>query len=190
MVAVRFLAFLAALLAAGPSSAEEKPAVVAVPDLDLARYAGTWYEIARFPNKYQKACADSVVVRYALRADGRMDVVNQCFRADGTLSSVRGIARRAGERLPASQLEVRFAPAFLSFLPMVWADYWVIDLPPDYRTAVVGGPDRKYLWVLSRTPAIPDATYQEILARVSRWYDVSRLVPTAHRRVPPEPATQ
>lgn len=173
--------FAAALVAAAPAP------VTPVPALDLARYAGTWYEIARIPNKYQSACADSVVVRYALRPDGRMDVVNQCYRADGTLSAVQGVARREGEGLPASRLKVRFAPAVLSFLPMVWADYWVIDLAPDYGTAVVGGPDRKYLWVLSRTPSLPDAAYREILARVSAQYDVSRLVPTAQKREPPAP---
>jgi len=178
------LAGLVPLLAVALASAQER-AVTPVPQLDLARYAGTWYEVARLPNKYQKSCAHSVVVRYSLRDDGRMDVLNQCVRADGTMSSVQGIARRAGDDLPASQLKVRFAPAFLSFLPMVWADYWVIDLAPDYSHAVVGGPDRKYLWILSRTPGVPDSTYRGIVARVAGQYDVSGLVRTEQKRQPP-----
>jgi len=181
---MRWNAWLAPLLAATLASAEE-PMVKPVPELDLARYAGTWYEIARLPNRFQKSCAHSVVVRYTLREDGRVDVLNQCFRADGTVSSALGVARRAALDLPASQLKVRFAPAFLSFLPMVWADYWVIDVDPDYRFAVVGGPDRKYLWVLSRTPAMADEQYREILARLARQYDVSRLVRTEQKSVPP-----
>jgi apolipoprotein D and lipocalin family protein len=177
------LAGLLPLLAVALASAPERT-VKPVPQLDLGRYAGTWYELARLPNKYQQSCAHSVVVRYSLREDGRMDVLNQCVRADGTTSSVQGVARRAGDDLPASQLKVRFAPAFLSFLPMVWADYWVIDLAPDYRHAVVGGPDRKYLWILSRTPDVTDSTYREIVARVAGQYDVSGLVRTEQRHPP------
>jgi apolipoprotein D and lipocalin family protein len=172
--------FAVPLLLAAAAAAEE-PMVKPVPDLDLARYAGTWFEIARLPNRFQKACAHSVVVRYTLRDDGRVDVLNQCVRGDGAVESAQGVARRAGGELPASQLKVRFAPAFLSFLPMVWADYWVIDLAPDYRYAVVGGPGRKYLWILSRSPAMEESLYREILARLEPHYDVSSLVRTEQR---------
>jgi apolipoprotein D and lipocalin family protein len=182
---MRWSACLAPLLAVTLASTEE-PIVKPVPQLDLARYAGTWYEIARLPNRFQKSCAHSVVARYTLRDDGRVDVLNQCFREDGTVSSALGVARRASEDLPASQLKVRFAPAFLSFLPMVWADYWVIDIDRDYSYAVVGGPGRKYLWILSRTPTMADAQYREILSRIARRYDVAGLVRTEQKRVPPE----
>jgi apolipoprotein D and lipocalin family protein len=182
---MRLTACVIPLLAVSLATAEE-PMVKPVPHLDLGRYAGTWYEIARLPNRFQRSCAHSVVVRYTLREDGRVDVLNQCFRPDGSVVSARGVARRAGDELPASQLEVRFAPSFLSFLPMVWADYWVIDLDRDYTHAVVGGPDRKYLWILSRTPTMPDSQYREIVARVARQYDVAGLVRTDQRRLPPE----
>ncbi len=172
---------LVLLVALGAAAAGEGPKVEPVPELDLARYAGTWYEIARLPFPYQKSCAHSVVVRYALRADGRVDVTNRCVRADGTVSEARGVARRAGADRPASALKVRFAPAFLSFLSMVWADYWVIDLAPDYSAAAVGGPDRKYLWILSRSPEIPDAQYREVVGRLARVYDVTGLVRTEQR---------
>jgi len=182
---MRWTAGLAPLLAVSLASTEE-PMVKPVPRLDLDRYAGTWYEIARLPNRFQKSCAHSVVVRYTLRDDGCVDVLNQCFRQDGSVDSARGVARRAADDLPASQLKVRFAPAFLSFLPMVWADYWVIDIDRDYTHAVVGGPDRKYLWILSRHPTMPDSQYREIVARVARQYDVAGLVRTDQRRLPPE----
>jgi apolipoprotein D and lipocalin family protein len=172
---------LALLAAVSAAVAAERPMVEPVPQLDLTRYAGTWYEIARLPNPFQKSCAHSVVVRYALRDDGRVDVTNRCVRADGRVSEARGVARRAGADLPPSALKVRFAPAFLSFLSVVWADYWVIDLAPDYSHAAVGGPDRKYLWILSRSPQMPEARYREIIDRLARVYDVTGLVRTEQR---------
>jgi apolipoprotein D and lipocalin family protein len=152
-----------------------------VPTLDLQRYSGTWYEIARLPNPFQKKCAHSVVVRYAVRADGRLDVVNECVEADGRTSRASGVARLADPKGPPSQLKVRFAPAFLSFLSAVWGDYWVIDLASDYTYAVIGGPKRQYLWILSREPRLPEPLYAEILARAARFYDVSRVVRTEQR---------
>jgi apolipoprotein D and lipocalin family protein len=172
---------VALLAAASATFAAERPPVEPVPELDLERYSGTWYEIARLPFRYQKDCAHSVVVEYALRDDGRVDVTNRCVRADGTVSEARGLAKRAGKDRPASALKVRFAPAFLSFLSAVWADYWVIDLAPDYSHAVVGGPDRKYLWILSRTPEMPEGRYREIVDRLARVYDVAGLVRTDQR---------
>jgi apolipoprotein D and lipocalin family protein len=172
---------LALLVVASAAVGDERPPVEPVPELDLARYAGTWYEIARLPFRYQKDCAHSVVVHYALRDDGRVDVTNRCVRADGTVSEARGLAKRSGADRPASALKVRFAPAFLSFLSAVWADYWVIDLAPDYSHAAVGGPDRTYLWILSRTPEMPEAQYREVVDRLARVYDVAGLVRTEQR---------
>jgi apolipoprotein D and lipocalin family protein len=152
-----------------------------VPTLDLQRYSGTWYEIARLPNPFQQKCVHSVVVRYAVRDDGRLDVLNECVEADGRRSRAAGVARLADPKGPPSQLKVRFAPAFLSFLSAVWGDYWVIDLAPDYSYAVIGGPKREYLWILGREPRMADPLYDEVLARVSRFYDFSRVVRTEQR---------
>jgi apolipoprotein D and lipocalin family protein len=92
--------------------------------------------------------------------------------------SAIGEARRV-PGLPAA-LQVRFAPRLLGWLPMVWADYWVIDLDPDYRWAVVGGPSRKYLWILSRDPTLDRALFDQIKARAAqRGYPVEKLVLTA-----------
>jgi apolipoprotein D and lipocalin family protein len=88
-----------------------------------------------------------------------------------------GRARVADKAGPTSRLKVRFAPAFLSWLPMVWGDYWVLDLTDDYGAALVGTPDREYLWVLSRTPALADSTWRRLLATAAgQGFDVARLV--------------
>ena len=177
------LLLLAVLALASVAQAEEAR-MTPVPALDLQRYSGTWYEIARLPNPFQKKCAHSVVVRYTVRADGRLDVVNECVEADGRPSRAAGVARLADPKGPPSQLKVRFAPAFLSFLSAVWGDYWVIDLAPDYSYAVVGEPKRRYLWILSRTPRMPEPRYAEILGRAARLYDVSRVVRTEQPQSP------
>jgi apolipoprotein D and lipocalin family protein len=147
--------------------------------VDLARYAGRWYEIARLPNRFQDQCAADVAATYTLRPDGRVTVVNECRRRDGRTARAEGVARRAGEEGPASRLKVRFAPAFLSFLTFVWGDYWIVDLDRDYRHAVVGDPSRKYLWILSRSPGMDAATYESLVATAGRLgFDTARLAPT------------
>lgn len=90
--------------------------------VDLARYAGQWYENARFPNRFQRSCAGNVTARYAVRADGRMDVTNRCTGEDGRATTAQGVARVVDTRTNA-KLKVRFAPALFSWLPQVWGDY-------------------------------------------------------------------
>jgi apolipoprotein D and lipocalin family protein len=151
-----------------------------VASVDLDRYAGRWYEVARFPNRFQKQCTGDVVVEYARREDGRIDVVNRCRTAGGATDEARGIARRAGGDTSNAKLEVRFAPAVLSFLP-VWGDYWIIALDADYRHAIVGDRKRNYLWFLSRTPSVPDAVMADLKAKAAaQGFDVTRLQPTAN----------
>ena len=165
---------LAALaLAILPAAAADAPTPVR--ELDIARYAGTWHEVARLPNRFEARCARDVTATYAVKDNGRLSVTNACRQTDGSMQSVTGEARRAGV-LP-SQLEVRFAPAWLSFLPFVWADYWVIALDPDYRWAVVGGPDRDYLWFLARDPVVDEATMATMKERArAMGYDLAPLV--------------
>ncbi len=168
-------------LMAGPWSAAAAPASVptVVPSVDLSRYAGRWYEIARYPNRFQKQCVSDVTAEYVPQPDGRITVINRCRRADGTWDEAKGVARRAGADTSNAKLEVRFAPAFLSFLP-VWGDYWVMDLAPDYSHAVVGSPDRKYLWVLARganDPALLGRLEPTIRAL---GFDPGQLQPTRH----------
>jgi apolipoprotein D and lipocalin family protein len=145
--------------------------------VDLDRYAGDWFEIARFPNRFQRTCLGDVRATYARRPDGRLDVVNRCRTAEGQ-TEARGVGRIVDERTFA-KLKVRFAPAWLSWLPVVWGDYWVIGLAPDYSWAVVGDPGREYLWILARAPQLDEASLA--LARAAardQGFDVDRLVPT------------
>lgn len=153
-------------------------AVTVVADLDLNRYTGKWFEIARFPNKFQTQCVGDVSATYVKRDDGDMDVINRCKNVTGLIEEAVGRARVPSLETTA-KLKVRFAPQWLSWLPMVWADYWVVELAPDYSIAVVGDPTRKYLWVLSRRSAIDEPVYQSLLKRLDvQGYDTNSLVLT------------
>ncbi|MDV7393103.1 lipocalin family protein, partial [Arthrospira platensis SPKY1] len=96
----------------------------AISSLDVPRYMGSWYEIAKYPNRFQRRCASDTRATYALQDDGRIQVLNQCRREDGSLMAAEAVARHVGPA-DSAQLKVRFAPAWLSFLPVVWGDYWV-----------------------------------------------------------------
>lgn len=133
-----------------------------VAPVDLKRYAGLWHEQARLPNRFQKPCTGTVSAEYTPLADGTVEVRNRCVLADGSFEEAVGSARVvpvAGQP-GAGRLEVRFAPDWLGWLPMVWGDYWILKLDRDYEVALVGTPNRKYLWVLSRAPRLDDALLQ------------------------------
>jgi apolipoprotein D and lipocalin family protein len=168
-------AYVTYLTAAAIGSDGTRPLEV-VPSVDYARYAGQWYEIARLPNAFQQACASDVTARYVSRPDGLLTVINLCREADRRWREARGVARRASDQGPNSRLEVRFAPAFLSFLPFVWGDYHIMAVAVDYRYALVGTPDRQYLWILSRTPRMDEAIYQRLVAKADeQGFEVTRL---------------
>jgi len=152
-------------------SAEEPPLEV-VGSVDLDRYLGTWYEIASYPAWFQRGCT-AVTAQYSLRDDGLIRVVNSCNKGalDGKLKQSTGRAKVVDGSNNA-KLKVSFFGPF-------WGDYWIIDLDPEYRWAVVGVPSRKYLWILSRTRSMDEALYQEITGRLqARGYDKARLVRT------------
>ena len=149
--------------------------VKTIPSLDVQRYMGTWYEIAKYPNWFQKKCVSNTKAVYSTRADGTLRVLNSCKTADGQVSEAEGTARQIGAN-DSPKLEVRFAPAWLSFIPMVWGDYWVIDLDPQYQVAVVSDPRREYLWILSRTPQLDKKVYEDTLARIqAQQFDIRKL---------------
>jgi apolipoprotein D and lipocalin family protein len=172
-------AFIMILATLSLVSSESPGALDVVPSVDLSRYIGKWYEIGRLPNQFQTNCAGEVAAVYSLLEGGQLKVVNECRLNNGQTNRAEGKARLAGKSGPSSKLEVRFAPSWLSWLPAVWGDYWVIDLAPDYSYSVVGTPDRKYLWILSRLPQMDDAIYQRIVERTAaKGFDVTRLVRT------------
>ncbi|WP_406235453.1 lipocalin family protein [Isoptericola jiangsuensis] len=160
------------LLAAAPAFAAEP--VRAVEALDIDRYAGQWHEIAHLPVSFQKQCVGEITANYGLRRDGRISVTNACRNRDGERVVADGVARPV-EGQPG-QLQVRFAPDWLSWVPLVWADYWVIALDPEYQWAVVGEPDRRYLWILSRLPEMDRTLFEQLKAKAEAMgYDLAPL---------------
>jgi len=141
-----------------------------VAQVDLERYVGKWYEIARYDNRFQKDCVASTA-EYVFRPDGKIEVINRCRKetVDGKLKESRGKAWVV-DKTSNARLKVQF------FWPFS-GDYWIIDLDEEnYSYAVVGHPSRKYLWVLARTPQLDEAVYTGILQRLeAQQYDTSRL---------------
>jgi apolipoprotein D and lipocalin family protein len=155
--------------------------VKTISTLDVPRYLGTWYEIAKFPNWFQKKCIGNTKAVYSLKADGNLQVLNSCKIASGEVSIAQGAARQIGPT-DSPKLEVRFAPEWLSFLPMVWGDYWVIDLDSQYQVAAVSDPRREYLWVLSRTPQLDPKVYDDLLQRLQKQqFDTAKLETTSQK---------
>jgi apolipoprotein D and lipocalin family protein len=152
------------------------PALMPVPSLDLNRYVGGWYEIARIPNRFQRQCARHSVALYGLLPDERLSVLNQCIKRNGNVDQATGVARVI-DPLSRARLKVSLV-SVLGWRPF-WGDYWVIGLDEAYRWAVVGSPDRRYGWVLARTPRLDEAsmaTIREILER--QGYAWSRFEPS------------
>ena len=146
--------------------------------LEVPRYMGTWYEITKFPNWFQKKCVGATRAEYRQLPDGGIEVINRCRLDNGEMNEAIGKGRQVGPA-HSSKLKVRFAPDWLAFLPMVWGDYWVIDLDADYQLVAVSEPQREYLWVLSRTPQVDPQRYQALLQRLSQQgFDVRKLEPT------------
>jgi apolipoprotein D and lipocalin family protein len=155
---------IAPIRALGSEANDERP-VTPVRELNLERYAGVWYEIAKIPDRFQKKCVRGTTAEYTLREDGRISVVNQCFKKDGSLDDAKGIAKVV-DTTSNAKLKVSFV-SFFGWRPF-WGDYWVIGLDESYAWAVVGTPDGKYGWILSRSPALDEKTIQEILAIVEQ----------------------
>jgi apolipoprotein D and lipocalin family protein len=140
-----------------------------VPQVDLERYSGTWYEIAAFPQRFQKGCTGTTAT-YTIHPKGYVRVENQCFK-----DSLNGPEKKiSGKAFPVagsgnSKLKVQF------FWPFK-ADYWIVDLDPDYQWAVVSHPSKRYLWILNRTPVMEGALYGEILSRLeASGFDLTKL---------------
>jgi apolipoprotein D and lipocalin family protein len=155
------------LLPDSPTAKAAGEPLPTVASVDLPRYVGTWYEIGRLPNVFQRQCLSDTTAQYAARPDGNIDVTNRCRTAgkgDSEWETARGMARII-DPVSKAKLQVSFLPQALRWLPIGWGDYWVLELDPDYRWVMVGEPGLRYLWVLSRTPTLPPGTLESLLAR-------------------------
>lgn len=173
-----FLLFLFLLCMAGSNlaSAPAPGPLATVEKVDLNRYVGKWHEIALFPNRFQAQCVADTTATYALKPNGRIEVTNRCRTAEGKTDMAIGEAKLAVDDGSNAKLKVRFAPAYLAWLPQVWGNYWVIELEPNYQFVVVSEPTREFLWILSRTPQLSDAALAGIKSRLmTRGFDVAKL---------------
>ena len=143
--------------------------------VEIDRYAGRWYEIARYPNSFERGCV-GVTAEYTPLDDGRIEVLNTCIESslDGPSREIRGSARVV-DATTGAKLKVTF------FWPFE-GDYWIVDLGEDYDYAVVGEPSRNFLWILSRTPQMDETLYEDIVAWLPGiGYDPDRLVRVPQR---------
>ena len=180
---------LASLLAVAPTAAMAQAAPLqALPALDVATYMGTWYQVAWIPNRFQKQCVSDTAATYRDLGDGRVEVVNRCKLADGSIDSALGIARPPagvarieGGQLKPARLEVSFLPAWLRWVGIGWGAYWVVDRAPDGRYVIVSESSRKYLWVLARQPALTPVDEVAVKAKLQTLgFELGRIQPHAH----------
>lgn len=156
-------------------SAEPK----AVDAIDVQKYAGRWYEVARLPMYFQRNCVSDVQAKYSLNSDKTIKVRNQCMNKEGELDVSEGVAYPQNDG--NSQLKVSFLPKGLRWVPFSKGDYWVLRIDEDYQVALVGGPSHRYLWLLSRTPDMDEAVIENYLNTAkAQGYDLSKLIRTKH----------
>ncbi|QZA78054.1 lipocalin family protein [Deefgea tanakiae] len=161
--------FITALLASQSLMAADLPPVQSVPQVDLARYVGTWHEIARFPMYFQNQCVGDITANYSKMDNGKIKVINRCRTKEGEFDQAEGSASVV-ENTGNAQLKVSF------FWPFR-ADYWIIGLDPEYRWAVVGNPNRKYLWILSRSETMaPNDLAAAKTSAVAQGFDLTKLM--------------
>lgn len=183
------LALAAGLLGATPAQAQlTLPPLQALPSLDVAAYMGTWYQVAWIPNRFQKQCVSDTAANYRERGDGTVEVQNRCKLANGKFDDVLGVARppagvsriEAGKLMPA-RLEVSFLPAWLRWTGIGWGAYWVVDLAPDGRYAIVSEATREYLWILARQPVLTPTDDTAIKTRLQALgFDLARVQTHPH----------
>ena len=168
------------LIVTSCAGVDRKDTLPTVSSVDLARYAGTWYEMARLPMWFQRHCVDSKAI-YTSRSDGSVGVHNECVTDSGGVEQAEGVATVVDKTTNA-----RLTVVFDNFFARLFGssregNYWILALDPEYRTAMVGTPDRRFLWILSRTPQLEDGIYQRLVEQAKQLgFPVSDLI-RAHR---------
>lgn len=168
VVIVPLLVIAVLVLHSRSQAASGHPPLTTVPQVDLQRYMGVWYEVARIPHRFQEGCVASSAT-YSLLPDGEVRVINRC--RDERSGEVREATGRAWVVDPSSNARLK-----VSFFWPFRGDYWIIDLGERYEYAVVGAPNREYLWILARSPQMDQLVYDGILERArQKGFDTSRL---------------
>ncbi|XP_020980429.1 temperature-induced lipocalin-1 [Arachis duranensis] len=165
-------------------------ATTVVKNLDLKRFMGRWYEIASFPSFFEKSDAVDTRATYTLNDNGTIHVLNENW-IDGKRNYIEGIAYKADPNSDEAKLKVKFyVPPSFPIFPVI-GDYWVLYIDQDYQYAVIGGPTKIFLWILSRKNHIDDATYNELVEKAKdEGYDVSKLHKTPQSETPPPPVDE
>jgi len=170
----KILPLAGAVVAVGAAIALNRSAyagepIPTAPNVDLTRYQGTWYEIARLPLSWENKCVANVTATYTLRPDGKVTVLNQCRKKDGTETASSGTAEVATKDNSNSKLKITF------FWPFK-GDYWILALDPDYSWALVGTPNLRNLWILSRSPNLDAPVLDKLIEQARRLgFDTARL---------------
>lgn len=154
---MKTILFIIILISMNLFSQQNPPTTVKY--VDLKKYVGLWYEIAKIPNSFQKQCVKGTTAKYIIKDDGEIAVLNSCIDEDGKVDEADGVARIV-DRKTNAKLEVSFV-SFFGWRPF-WGDYWIIGLDENYQWAIVGTPSRKYGWILSRAPKLDETTMNKI----------------------------
>ena len=172
--------FVAGILSSLAAYAEPKP-LVAAEKVELDKYLGVWYEVARKPMYFERKCIYDITATYTLNENGNIVVDNKCYDLEGNLQ--RSVGEAFVSNAPFnSKLRVSFLPEGVRWIPVGRGDYWILKLDDDYQTVLVGEPKRKYLWILSRTPQLKKEQIQEYLNYAkSQGYNVSDVIYPEHR---------
>ena len=167
---------LLCLICASCATNQSVPKLPTVTSVDLTRYQGTWYEIARLPAWFEKECTQSKAT-YKLLESGDVAVRNECLTTTGKPKVAFGTASVVDKQTNA-KLEVVFDNWFSRLFPFLTkGKYWILYLDPKYQTVIVGAPDRKYLWIMARTPQLEEETYQALVRRAQALgFETDRLI--------------
>lgn len=169
----------ASALVAAVMARNAKKALASAAHVDLDRFVGSWFEIARLPDRQDKDCVSDTRVTYA-RTDDGLRLLSLCRRDNGTIKRSTGRAKLADDATQA-RFKISYSHSALDVLPFVWSDYTIIDVADDYSTAIVGAADRKHLWFLSRQLTVADAAHQDFMNKArAQGFDTSALVHTRH----------
>lgn len=159
-----------------PVYGQPLPEIETVENLNIGKYLGVWHQIALIPNYFQKDCVDDTQAEYEVLSDDSITILNSCLSLDGERLLAAGTGRATGEPRNFARLKVSFAPKWLAWIPFVWGDYWILSIDDEYNSVLIGSPNRRYLWILSRQKFIQKEIFADFLEKAKTiGFDTSLL---------------